>query len=314
MDGFSVNQGVIVMAATNRADILDPALLRPGRFDRKVSVGRPDVKGREEILEVHARNKKLGDDVDLKKVAKTTAGFTGADLENLLNEAAINAAKAGRPFLTQADIELAFVKVGIGQEKRSKVISDRDKKITAYHEMGHAILFHELPNVGPVHSVSIIPTGLGALGYTMPLPEKDEMHYTRSRMREEIMVSMGGRIAEEIVFDDVTTGAAQDIRNATELARDMVMKYGMSEKIGFINYEQEQDAVFMGRDLGHMKTYGSETVNEIESEVRRIISECYEAAKKIIANRRSILDAGVALLLEKEKIGQEEFEALYAAN
>ena len=312
MDGFTVNQGIIVMAATNRADILDPAILRPGRFDRKVAVGKPDVKGREEILAVHARNKKLGDDVDLKVIARTTAGFTGADLENLMNEAAIGAAKAGRPYITAADVERAFVKVGIGQEKKSKVISEKDKKITAYHEMGHAILFHELPDVGPVHTVSIIPTGISALGYTMPLPEADEQHYTKSRMEQEIMVSMGGRIAEEITFHDVTTGASQDIRNATDLARDMVMKYGMSEKIGFINYEQGQDAVFMGRDLGHMKTYGTDTVNEIESEVRRIIGECYDKAKAIVLSRKEILEAGVALLLEKEKIGREEFEALYA--
>ena len=312
MDGFTVNQGIIVMAATNRADILDPAILRPGRFDRKVAVGKPDVKGREEILAVHARNKKLGDDVDLQVIARTTAGFTGADLENLMNEAAIGAAKAGRPYITAADVERAFVKVGIGQEKKSKVISEKDKKITAYHEMGHAILFHELPDVGPVHTVSIIPTGISALGYTMPLPEADEQHYTKSRMEQEIMVSMGGRIAEEITFHDVTTGASQDIRNATDLARDMVMKYGMSEKIGFINYEQGQDAVFMGRDLGHMKTYGTDTVNEIESEVRRIIGECYDKAKAIVLSKKEILEAGVALLLEKEKIGREEFEALYA--
>ena len=311
MDGFTVNQGIIVMAATNRADILDPALLRPGRFDRKVAVGKPDVRGREQILEVHARNKKIGDDVDLARVARTTAGFTGADLENLLNEAAIGAAKAGRAFINQEDVDRAFVKVGIGQEKKSKVIGEKDKKITAYHEMGHAILFHELPDLGPVHTVSIIPTGLGALGYTMPLPEADEVFYTKSRMRQEIMAAMGGRIAEEITFNDVTTGASQDIRVATEVARDMVMKYGMSEKIGFINYEQGQDAVFMGRDLGHMKTYGSDTVNEIENEVRRIIGDCYEEAKAILISRKDILEAGVALLLEKEKIGQEEFEALY---
>ena len=312
MDGFNANQGIIVMAATNRADILDPAILRPGRFDRKVAVGKPDVKGREEILAVHSANKKIGEDVDLKVVARKTAGFTGADLENLMNEAAIGAAKAGRPYINAEDVDRAFVKVGIGQEKKSKVISDRDKKITAYHEMGHAILFHDLPDVGPVHTVSIIPTGIGALGYTMPLPEADELHYTKSRMEQEIMVAMGGRIAEEITFNDVTTGASQDIRNATELARDMVMKYGMSEKIGFINYEQGQDAVFMGRDLGHMKTYGTDTVNEIDAEVRRIIGECYEKAKEILISRKEILEKGVALLLEKEKIGQEEFEALYA--
>ena len=314
MDGFTANQGIIVMAATNRADILDPALLRPGRFDRKVAVGKPDVKGREEILMVHSRNKKIGDDVDLRRVAKTTAGFTGADLENLLNEAAIGAAKANRPFITQEDVDRAFVKVGIGQEKKSKVIGDKDKTITAYHEMGHAILFHELPDVGPVHTVSIIPTGLEALGYTMPLPEADAMHYTKSRIRQEIMVAMGGRIAEEITFGDITTGATADIQQATDLARRMVMKYGMSEKIGFLNYEQGEDAVFMGRDLGHLKTYGAETLNEIESEIRRIIAECYDEAKKIILSRQDIMARGAALLLEKEKIGQEEFEALYAAN
>ncbi len=311
MDGFNVNQGIIVMAATNRADILDPAILRPGRFDRKVAVGLPDVKGREEILTVHARNKKLGDDVDLKRLAQTTAGFTGADLENLLNEAAIGAAKADRPYITREDVEKAFIKVGIGQEKKSKVISEKEKKITAYHEMGHAILFEALPDVGPVHTVSIIPTGISAAGYTMPLPEKDEMYYTKSRMLSEIMVGMGGRIAEEIVFGDVTTGAVQDIRQATELARSMVTKYGMSEKLGFINYEQTSDAVFMGRDLGHQKTYGMETMNEIEEEVRRILGECYEKAKGILLDKRDILDRGAAALLEKEKITQEEFEAIY---
>ncbi len=311
MDGFTVNQGIIVMAATNRADILDPAIVRPGRFDRKVAVGRPDVKGRREILEVHARNKKLGSDVDLQKIAQTTAGFTGADLENLMNEAAIAAARADRPFIRQEDINESFVKVGIGQEKKSRVISEKEKRITAYHEMGHAILFEALPSVGPVHTVSIIPTGLSAAGYTMPRPENDEMYNTRAEMLENIMVSMGGRIAEEIVFDDVTTGAAQDIRQATEIARDMVMKYGMSDKIGFINYEQQQDAVFMGRDLGHMKTYGSDVYNDIEGEVRRIIEECYQKAKEIILSKRDVLDRGAALLMEKEKIGQEEFEALY---
>ena len=311
MDGFTVNQGIIVMAATNRADILDPAILRPGRFDRKVVVGRPDVRGREEILEVHARNKKLGDDVDLHRVAQTTAGFSGADLENLMNEAAISAAKDGRKFVEQHDIEQAFIKVGIGQEKKSKVISEKEKRITAYHEMGHAILFEALPDVGPVHTVSIIPTGTGAAGYTMPLPENDEMFNTKGRMLQDIMVSMGGRIAEEIVFDDITTGASQDIRQATEVARNMVMKYGMSEKIGFINYEQQQDEVFMGRDLGHVKTYGSEVYNEIETEVKRIIDECYGKAKEIILSKRDILDQGAALLLEKEKITKEEFEALY---
>ena len=311
MDGFTVNQGVIVMAATNRADILDPAILRPGRFDRKVAVGRPDVRGREEILQVHARNKKIGDDVDLHRVAQTTAGFVGADLENLMNEAAISAAKANRKFILQSDIEQAFIKVGIGQEKKSRVISDKEKRITAYHEMGHAILFEALPDVGPVHTVSIIPTGLGAAGYTMPLPENDQMFNTKSKMLQDIMVSMGGRIAEEIVFDDITTGASQDIKQATETARNMVMRYGMSERIGFINYEQQQDEVFMGRDLGHMKTYGPEVTNMIEEEVKRIIEECYKEAKKVILEKRDILEKGAVLLIEKEKIGKEEFEALY---
>ncbi len=311
MDGFTVNQGIIVMAATNRADILDPAILRPGRFDRKVAVGRPDVRGREEILQVHSRNKKIGDDVDLHRVAQTTAGFVGADLENLMNEAAISAAKANRKFILQSDIEQAFIKVGIGQEKKSRVISEKEKKITAYHEMGHAILFEALPDVGPVHTVSIIPTGLGAAGYTMPLPENDEMFNTKGRMLQDIMVSMGGRIAEEITFDDITTGASQDIKQATEIARNMVMRYGMSERIGFINYEQQQDEVFMGRDLGHMKTYGPEVTNMIEEEVKRIIEECYAEAKKLILEKRDILEKGAALLIEKEKIGKEEFEALY---
>ena len=311
MDGFTVNQGIIVMAATNRADILDPAILRPGRFDRKVAVGRPDVKGREEILQVHARNKKIGDDVDLKRVAQTSAGFTGADLENLLNEAAILAAKKGAGFITQADIDASFIKVGIGQEKRSKIISEKEKKITAYHEMGHAILFEALPDVGPVHTVSVIPTGLGAAGYTMPLPEADEMFRTKGQMLQNIMVDMGGRIAEDIVFGDITTGASQDIKQATDTARAMVMKYGMSEKIGFINYEQGEDQVFMGRDLGHMKTYGTDTVNAIEAEVKRIIDECYEKAKAIILEKRDVLEKGAAVLLEKEKINQQEFEAIY---
>ncbi|MBQ6541950.1 MAG: AAA family ATPase, partial [Lachnospiraceae bacterium] len=311
MDGFTVNQGIIVMAATNRADILDPAILRPGRFDRKVAVGKPDIKGREEILKVHARRKKIGEDVDFKKVAKTTAGFTGADLENLLNEAAIGAAKRNADYITEHDVELAFVKVGIGQEKHSKVISEKEKRITAYHEMGHAILFEELPEVGSVHTVSIIPTGLGAAGYTMPLPENDEMFYTKSRMLEEITVSMGGRIAEEMVFHDVTTGASQDIKQATEMARQMVMKYGMSEKIGFINYEQGQEEVFMGRDLGHMKTYGTEIVNEIEAEVKRIIDECYKRATEILKAKEEVLHRGAELLLEKEKLNQDEFRAVY---
>ncbi len=311
MDGFSVNEGIIVMAATNRADILDPAILRPGRFDRKVAVGRPDVRGREEILEVHARNKKLGDDVDLKRIAQTTAGFAGADLENLMNEAAIGAAKKDRGFISQEDIQEAFVKVGIGAEKHSKVISDKEKRITAFHEMGHAILFEALPDVGPVHTISIIPTGLGAAGYTMPLPEKDEMFNTKSKMLQTIMVSMGGRIAEEVEFSEITTGASEDIRQATELARDMVMKYGMSERIGFINYEQQQDAVFMGRDLGHMKTYGSDVYNEIEAEVKRIISDCYEKAKEILLDKRDVLTKGAERLIETEKMTKEEFETIY---
>ena len=311
MDGFTVNQGIIVMAATNRADILDPAILRPGRFDRKVGVGKPDVKGREEILKVHARKKKIGEDVDFKKIAKTTAGFTGADLENLLNEAAIGAAKRNADYITERDVEQAFVKVGIGQEKHSKVISDKEKKNTAYHEMGHAILFEELPAVGSVHTVSIIPTGLGALGYTMPLPENDELCLTKTKMLQEIMVSMGGRIAEDIVFHDITTGAAQDIKQATEMARQMVMKYGMSEKIGFINYEQSQDEVFMGRDLGHMKTYGTEILNEIEAEVKRIMDECYKEAERILREKEDVLHRGAQLLLEKEKLNQEEFRAVY---
>ena len=311
MDGFTVNEGIIVMAATNRADILDHALLRPGRFDRKVAVGRPDVKGREEILAVHARDKKMGDDVDLKRVAQTTAGFVGADLENLLNEAAINAARKNEPFITQKDIDEAFVKVGIGAEKKSRVISEKEKKITAYHEMGHAILFEALPDVGPVHTVSIIPTGVGAAGYTMPLPEGDQEFLSRERMLQEIMVAMGGRIAEEMTFGDMTTGASEDIRQATDTARSMVMKYGMSDKIGFMNYEQTQDEIYLGRDLGHMKTYGSDIINVIEAEVKRIIDECYQKATSIIREKKDILDAGAHLLMEKEKINQQEFEAVY---
>lgn len=311
MDGFTVNQGIIVMAATNRADILDPAILRPGRFDRKVSVGRPDVRGREEILNVHARNKKLGDDVDLHRVAQTTAGFSGADLENLLNEAAIGAAKKDASFIRQEDVDAAFVKIGIGQEKKSRLISEEEKKITAYHEMGHAILFEALPNVGPVHTISIIPTGQGAAGYTMPLPEKDEMFLTRQKMLDHITVTMGGRIAEQMIFGDVTTGASQDIRQATSIARDMVMKYGMSEKIGFLNYEQQEDAVFVGRDLGHMKTYGQDVYNEIEAEVKKIIEACYKNAEKILSEKRDVLERGAKALIEKEKLSQEEFEAVY---
>ena len=311
MDGFGVNEGIIVMAATNRVDILDPAILRPGRFDRKVAVGRPDVKGREEILGVHTKEKPLGEDVDLHRIAQTTAGFTGADLENLMNEAAINTAKEGRKFLTQKDIEKAFIKVGIGAEKRSKVISEKDKKITAYHEAGHAILFHVLPDVGPVHTVSIIPTGVGAAGYTMPLPEQDELHMTKGRMLQNIMVSLGGRIAEEIIFDDITTGASQDIKQATSMARAMVTEYGMSEKLGMINYGGDNNEVFIGRDLAHTRTYSEEVASEIDSEVKRIIDECYAKAKQIILDHEDVLHSCCALLMEKEKIGQAEFEALF---
>lgn len=311
MDGFGVNEGIIVMAATNRVDILDPAILRPGRFDRKVAVGRPDVKGREEILGVHTKEKPLGEDVDLHRIAQTTAGFTGADLENLMNEAAINTAKEGRKFLTQTDIEKAFIKVGIGAEKRSKVISEKDKKITAYHEAGHAILFHVLPDVGPVHTVSIIPTGVGAAGYTMPLPEQDELHMTKGRMLQNIMVSLGGRIAEEIIFDDITTGASQDIKQATSMARAMVTEYGMSEKLGMINYSGDNNEVFIGRDLAHTRTYSEEVASEIDSEVKRIINECYAKAKQIILDHEDVLHSCCALLMEKEKIGQAEFEALF---
>ena len=311
MDGFGVNEGIIVMAATNRVDILDPAILRPGRFDRKVAVGRPDVKGREEILGVHTKEKPLGEDVDLHRIAQTTAGFTGADLENLMNEAAINTAKEGRKFLTQTDIEKAFIKVGIGAEKRSKVISEKDKKITAYHEAGHAILFHVLPDVGPVHTVSIIPTGVGAAGYTMPLPEKDEMFNTKNKMLETIMVSLGGRIAEEIIFGDVTTGASQDIKHASKIARAMVTQYGMSEKVGMIDYGSDDDEVFIGRDFGHVRTYSDEVTASIDEEVKRIIDECYDKAKAIILEHRDVLESCTALLIEKEKIGQEEFEALF---
>ena len=311
MDGFGVNEGIIVMAATNRVDILDPAILRPGRFDRKLAVGRPDVKGREEILGVHTKEKPLGEDVDLHRIAQTTAGFTGADLENLMNEAAINTAKEGRKFLTQTDIEKAFIKVGIGAEKRSKVISEKDKKITAYHEAGHAILFHVLPDVGPVHTVSIIPTGVGAAGYTMPLPEQDELHMTKGRMLQNIMVSLGGRIAEEIIFDDITTGASQDIKQATSMARAMVTEYGMSEKLGMINYGGDNNEVFIGRDLAHTRTYSEEVASEIDSEVKRIIDECYAKAKQIILDHEDVLHSCCALLMEKEKIGQAEFEALF---
>ena len=312
MDGFGVNEGIIVMAATNRVDILDPAILRPGRFDRKVGVGKPDIRGREEILKVHSKEKPLGDDVNLEKVAQTTAGFTGADLENLLNEAAILAAKQARRYILQADIEQAFVKVGIGAEKKSKVISEKEKKITAYHETGHAILFHELPDVGPVHTISIIPTGMGAAGYTMPLPEKDEMFNTKNKMLETIMVSLGGRIAEEIIFGDVTTGASQDIKQASAIARAMVTQYGMSEKLGMINYGSDDDEVFIGRDLAHTRSYGERVASDIDSEVKRIIDECYAKAKEIILAHEDILHKCAALLIEKEKIGQEEFDRLFA--
>ena len=310
MDGFGYNEGIIVMAATNRVDILDPAILRPGRFDRKVGVGRPDVRGREEILKVHCKGKPLGDDVDLKQVAQTTAGFTGADLENLMNESAIYAAKAGRSFIQQEDINRSFVKVGIGAEKKSRVISEHEKKITAYHEAGHAILFHVLPDVGPVHTISIIPTGMGAAGYTMPLPEKDEMFNTKNKMLHNIEVSFGGRIAEELIFGDVTTGASQDIKQATNLARAMVMQYGMSEKVGMICYGGDDDEVFIGRDLAHTRSYGEETASLIDEEVKRIIDESYAHAKKIIEEHMDILHSCAALLVEKEKIGREEFESL----
>ena len=311
MDGFGVNEGIIVMAATNRVDILDPAILRPGRFDRKVAVGRPDVKGREEILKVHSKEKPLSEDVDLHRVAQTTSGFTGADLENLMNEAAIISARDNRRFIKQSDIDRAFVKVGIGAEKKSKVISEKDKKITAYHEAGHAILFHVLPDVGPVHTVSIIPTGIGAAGYTMPLPEKDEMFNTKGRMMQNIMVDLGGRIAEELIFDDITTGASQDIKQATQIARAMVTQYGMSEKVGMIQYGGDENEVFIGRDLAHTKSYGNEVADTIDSEVKRIIDECYQKAKDIIKQYDYVLHACADLLIEKEKISQSEFEALF---
>ena len=311
MDGFGVNEGIIVMAATNRVDILDPAILRPGRFDRKVAVGRPDVKGREEILKVHSKEKPLSEDVDLHRVAQTTAGFTGADLENLMNEAAIISARDNRRFIRQADIDKAFVKVGIGAEKKSRVISEKDKKITAYHEAGHAILFHVLPDVGPVHTVSIIPTGVGAAGYTMPLPEKDEMFNTKGKMLQNIMVDLGGRIAEEIIFKDVTTGASQDIKQASKLARAMVTQYGMSDRVGMIQYGSDEDEVFIGRDLAHTKSYGNEIADVIDEEVKRIVDECYSKAKKIILEHEDVLHSCAALLIEKEKIGQEEFEGLF---
>ncbi len=310
MDGFGVNEGIIVMAATNRVDILDPAILRPGRFDRKIAVGMPDVKGREEILKVHAAGKPLGDDVDLKQIAQTTAGFSGADLENLLNEAAIGAAKTGRGYILMNDIRAAFIKVGIGAEKRSKVMSEKDKRITAYHEAGHAILFHVLPDVGPVYSVSIIPTGMGAAGYTMPLPEKDEIFSTRGRMMQDIIVALGGRVAEELVFDDVTTGASQDLKSATATAKAMVMKYGFSAELGHVSYESA-DEVFIGRDFEKTRNFSDATASKIDAEVRAIIEKCYADAQHYIAENRGVLDRCAALLLEKEKIGREEFEALF---
>lgn len=311
MDGFGTNEGIIVMAATNRVDILDPAIMRPGRFDRKVFVGKPDVKGREEILKVHAKNKPLGDDVDLTQIAQTTAGFTGADLENLLNEAAILAAKAKRSYLTQDDIKKSFVKVGIGQEKKSRIISEKEKKITAYHESGHAILFHLLPDVGPVYSVSIIPTGAGAAGYTMPINERDEMFYTKGKMLQEIVVDLGGRVAEELIFDDITTGASQDIKQATQMARAMVTKYGMSENLGLLNYANDDDEVFIGRDLAHTRGYSENVANLIDTEVKRIVDECYDKAKKILSENENVLHECAKLLLEKEKISRDEFEALF---
>ncbi len=311
MDGFGVNEGIIVMAATNRVDILDPAILRPGRFDRKISVNRPDVGGREDILKVHAKNKPLAEDVDLKQIAQTTAGFTGADLENLLNEASIVAAKENRSFVIQEDIKKAFIKVGIGAEKKSRIITEKEKRITAYHEAGHAILFHLLPDVGPVYTVSIIPTGLGAAGYTMPLPENDEMFITKGKMLQDIMVSLGGRIAEEIIFSDITTGASSDIKKATQAARDMVTRYGMSKNIGVINYNSDDDEVFIGRDLAHTKSHSELIAGEIDKEVRSIIDDCYEKAKAIIVEHTEVLHSCADLLLQKEKIGRDEFESLF---
>ena len=311
MDGFAANAGIIVMAATNRVDILDPAILRPGRFDRKIAVGLPDVGGREAILQVHAKNKPLGDNVDLKQIAQTTAGFTGADLENLLNEAAIVAAKANRCFISQEDIKTAFVKVGIGTERKSRIISDKERKITAYHESGHAILFHVLPDVGPVYSVSIIPTGAGAAGYTMPLPERDDMFMTKGRMLQEIMVSLGGRIAEEIIFDDITTGASSDIKKATQIAKKMVTRYGMSENVGVICYDDADDEVFIGRDLAHAKAHSELVSGEIDREIHRIIDECYAKAKALILENSDVLHKSAQLLLKKEKISRAEFEALF---
>lgn len=314
MDGFGINEGIIVMAATNRVDILDPAILRPGRFDRRIHVGLPDVRGREEILKVHAKNKPLSDDVNLEEIARTTAGFAGADLENLLNEAAICAARENRPYLMDEDIRKSFIKVGIGAEKKSRIISEKDKRVTAYHEAGHAILFHVLPDVGPVYTVSVIPTGQGAGGYTMPLPEKDEMYLTKGKMLQDIVVCLGGRIAESLVFDDVTTGAVQDIRQATERARDMVTKYGFSDELGMINYSTSDDEVFIGREIGHAKNFSEGTAAVIDQEVKRIIESCREKATKILKENRKVLDKLAELLIEKERIGQREFEALFEQN
>lgn len=311
MDGFGVNEGIIVMAATNRVDILDPAILRPGRFDRKVQVGYPDVRGREEILKVHAAGKPLGDDVDLEQVARTTAGFTGADLENLLNEAAIKAAAENRQFIVEEDIKKSFIKVGIGTEKKSHIISDKEKRITAYHESGHAILFHVLPDVGPVYTVSVIPTGNGAAGYTMPLPEKDEMFNTKGKMKQEIIVTLGGRVAEELILDDITTGASGDIKHATKVARAMVTRFGFTNEIGLINYDNDDDEVFIGRDLAHTRAYSEETAGRIDEEVKKIIDECYVEAKRIISEHMDVLHASAKLLMEKERITREEFEALF---
>ena len=314
MDGFGVNEGIIVMAATNRVDILDPAILRPGRFDRKIGVGKPDVKGREEILKVHAKEKPLGDDVDLENIARTTAGFTGADLENLMNEAAIWAAKSKRTYIQQQDIQQAFIKVGIGAEKKSRLISDKEKRITAYHEAGHALLFHLLPNVGPVHTVSIIPTGMGAAGYTMPLPDKDEMFMTRGKMLDTLMVDLGGRIAEELIIEDITTGASQDIKQATQLARAMVTQYGMSERVGLLDYGTDENEVFIGRDLAHSRSFSEATAAVIDEEVKRLVDEAHTKATAIIKEHMDVLHSCAALLIEKEKIGQEEFETLFGNN
>lgn len=311
MDGFNSNEGIIVLAATNRVDILDPAILRPGRFDRKVHVNRPDVKGREEILAVHAKNKPLAEDVDLKRVAQTTAGFTGADLENLLNESALSAAKEDRAFIVEEDIKKSMIKVGIGMERKSRLVSEKERRITAYHEAGHAILFHVLPDVGPVYTVSIIPTGSSAAGYTMPLPERDEMFLTKGKLLQDIMVGLGGRIAEEMIFDDITTGASQDIKQVTKTARSMVTKYGFSDKIGLVNCEISEDEVFLGRDYGHTKNYSDAVANSIDEEVRAIIDECYEKAKQLLEENKAVLDACAELLLEKERITKEEFEALF---